>query len=135
MEITEVNQKGSGTSWGNHEKPKKSGGIYMDLPFFIWSWNLMEEINQAKDQGEYIYKKNCGVQCDKKQNQEQLKMINGEVEKYIEQCKGDIVEDAIKIRLHMQDLKKNHKKEEEQPLCPLCPLYKIEEDTAEHVLK
>ena len=52
MEITEVNQKGSGTSWGKHEKPKKSGGIYMDLPFFIWSWNLMEEINQAKDQGE-----------------------------------------------------------------------------------
>ena len=79
MEITEVNQKGSGTSRGNHEKPKKSGGIYMDLPFFIWSGNLMEEINQAKDQGEYICKKNCGVQWDKKQNQEQLKMINGEV--------------------------------------------------------
>ena len=49
---------------------------------------------------------------------------------YIEQCKGDIVKDIIKIRLHMWDLKKNYKKEEEQPLCPLC---EIEEDTTEHV--
>ena len=30
----------------------------------------------------------------------------------------------------MQDLKKNHKKEEEQPLCSLC---QIEDDTTEHV--
>ena len=30
----------------------------------------------------------------------------------------------------MWDLKKNYKKEEEQPLCPLC---EIEEDTTEHV--
>ena len=42
-----------------------------------------------------------------------------ERKKYIEQCKRDIVKD-IKIRLHMWDLKKNCKKEEEQPLCPLC---------------
>ena len=55
-----------------------------------------------------------------------------ERKKYIEQCKGDIVKDIIKIRLHMWDLKKNYKKEEEQPLCPLC---EIEEDTTENVLR
>ena len=43
-----------------------------------------------------------------------------ERKKYIEQRKRDIVKDIIKIRLHMWDLKKNCKKEEEQPLCPLC---------------
>ena len=32
----------------------------------------------------------------------------------------------------MWDLKKNYKKEEEQAL---CPLYEIEEDTTEHVLR
>ena len=46
--------------------------------------------------------------------------------------KGDIVKDIIKIRLHMWDLKKNYKKEEEQTLCPLC---EVEEDTTEHVLR
>ena len=40
--------------------------------------------------------------------------------------------DIIRIRLHMWDLKKNYKKEEEQPLCPLC---EIEEYTTEIVLK
>ena len=53
-------------------------------------------------------------------------------EKYIEQSKGDIVKDIIKIRLHMWDLEKNYKKEEEQTLCPLC---KIEEYKTEHVLR
>ena len=33
--------------------------------------------------------------------------------KYIEQCKGDRVKDIIKITLHMWDLEKNYKKEEE----------------------
>ena len=55
-----------------------------------------------------------------------------ERKEYTEQCKGDVVKDIIKIRLYMWDLKKNYKKEEEQPLCPLC---KIEEDTTEHVLR
>ena len=72
------------------------------------------------------------MKWDKKQKQEQLKMINGEGKKYIKQCKGDIVKDIIKIGLHMWDLKKNYKKEEEQPLCPLC---EIEEDTTENVLR
>ena len=49
-----------------------------------------------------------------------------------EQCKGDIVIDIVKIRLHMWDLNRNYKKEEEQSLCPLC---EIENDTIEHVLK
>ena len=51
---------------------------------------------------------------------------------YIEQCKEDTVKDIIKIRLHMWDLKKNYKKEEEQSLCPLC---EIEEDTTKHLIK
>ena len=52
--------------------------------------------------------------------------------KKIEQCKGDIVKDIIKIKLHMQDLKMNYRKEEEQPLRPLC---KTEDDTTDHVLQ
>lgn len=55
-----------------------------------------------------------------------------ERKKYIEQCKGDIVKDIIKMRLYMWDLKRNSKKEEELPLCSLCG---IEQDTTEHVLK
>ena len=51
---------------------------------------------------------------------------------YIEQCKGVTVKDIIKIKLHMWDLKKNYKKEGEQLL---YPLYEIEEDTKEHVLR
>ena len=54
-----------------------------------------------------------------------------ERKKYIEQYKGDIDKDIIKIRLHIWDFKKNYEKEEEQ-LCPLC---EIEEDTIEHVLR
>ena len=50
----------------------------------------------------------------------------------MEQFKGDLVKDIIRIRPHMGDLKKNYKKEEEQPLCPLC---ETEDDTTEHVLK
>ena len=50
----------------------------------------------------------------------------------MEQYTGDIVKDIIKIRLHIWDLKKNYKKEEEQPLCLLC---ETEEDTTEHVLR
>ena len=69
---------------------------------------------------------------DKEQNQRQLKMVNGKGKKYIEQCKEDIVKDIIKIRLHIWDLRKNYKKEEEQPSRPLC---KIEEDTTEHMLR
>ena len=39
-----------------------------------------------------------------------------ERKKYIEQCKGDIVKDIIKIRAtHVGLLKKNYEKEEEQP--------------------
>ena len=55
-----------------------------------------------------------------------------ERKKYIEQSKGVIVKDIIKIRLHMWDLKKNYKKEEEEALCPLC---EADGDTTEHVLK
>ena len=51
---------------------------------------------------------------------------------YKQQCKGDIVQDVIKIRLHMHDLKNNYKKEEEQLLCPIC---EIEEDARAYVLK
>ena len=43
-----------------------------------------------------------------------------ERKEYIEQCKGDIAKDIIKIGLYMWDLKKDYKKEEEQILCPLC---------------
>ena len=53
-----------------------------------------------------------------------------ERKKYIEQSKGVIVKDIIKIRLHMWDLKKNYK--EEEALCPLC---EADGDTTEHVLK
>ena len=73
----------------------------------------MEEIDQAEDQGK-------------------IKDDKWESKRYIEQCKGDTVKDIIKIRLHMQDLKNNYKKEEEQPLCPLC---EIEKDTTEHALR
>ena len=55
-----------------------------------------------------------------------------ERKKYIEQSKGVIVKDVIKIRLHMWDLKKNYKKEEEEVLCPLC---EADGDTTEHELK
>ena len=51
---------------------------------------------------------------------------------YKQQCKGDIVQDIIKIRLHMQDLRNSYKKEEEQLLCPLC---ETEEDGTANVLK
>ena len=56
-------------------------------------------------------------------------MIN-ERKKYIEQCK-DTFKDIIKIRLLMWDLKKNCRKKEEHPLCPLC---ETEDDTTEYVL-
>ena len=49
---------------------------------------------------------------------------------YIEQCKGDVAKDIIKIRLYMWNLKKNYKNEEKIILCPLCEI----EDTTEHVL-
>ena len=71
------------------------------------------------------------MEWDKKQLRK-IKDDKWERKIYIEQCKGGIVKDIIKIRLNMWDLKKNYKKEEEQPLCPLC---EIEEDTTEHVLK
>ena len=61
-----------------------------------------------------------------------IKYDKWERKKYLEQCKGDIVKDTIKIRLHMWDLNKNYKKEEEKPLCPLC---EIEKDTTKHVLR
>ena len=56
-------------------------------------------------------------------------MIN-ERKKYIEQCK-DTFKDIIKIRLLMWGLKKNCRKEEEQPLYPLC---ETEDGTTEYVL-
>ena len=71
------------------------------------------------------------MEWDKKQLRK-IKDDKWERKIYIEQCKGGIVKGIIKIRLNMWDLKKNYKKEEEQPLCPLC---EIEEDTTEHVLK
>ena len=66
-----------------------------------------------------------------RQNLEQLKMIN-EKGKITDKCKGDTVKDIIKIRLHMWDLKKNYRKEEEQPLYPLSAK---EDDTRDHVLQ
>ena len=50
----------------------------------------------------------------------------------IEQCKGDIVKDIVKIRLHKWDLKRTYKKDEEPSLCPLC---EMEDDATEHVLR
>ena len=38
---------------------------------------------------------------------------------YIEQCKGDVAKDIIKIRLHMWDLKKNYKNEEKIIIVPI----------------
>ena len=52
--------------------------------------------------------------------------------KYIDQSKRDTVKDIIKVRLHIWNLKKNNRKEEERPLCSLC---QIEDDTTEHVLQ
>ena len=46
-------------------------------------------------------------------------MIN-EREKYIEQCKEDTVNDIIKTRLHMLDLKNNYMEEGEQLLSLSC---------------
>lgn len=43
-----------------------------------------------------------------------------EREKYIEQCKENTVNDIIKTRLHMLDLKNNYMEEEEQLLSPSC---------------
>ena len=54
---------------------------------------------------------------DKKQNPEQLKMINGR-RKNTQINAKEIQKDTIKIRLHM-GLKKNYRKQEAQPLCPL----------------
>ena len=51
--------------------------------------------------------------------------------KCIGQCKGDTVNDIIKIRLHVWDLKKNYMKEEEHPLCAS----ERDDDTTEHVLQ
>ena len=90
----------------------------------------MEEIDQAEDQGKYT--KKDWDEMGQKTKTRTIKDDKWERKKYIEQCKGDIVKDIIKIRLHMWDLKKNYKKEEEQPLCPLS---EIEEDTTEYVLR
>ena len=61
------------------------------------------------------------MKWDKKESRT-IKDNKQERKKYIEQCKGYTVQDIIKIRLHMWDLKKNYKKEEEQPLRSLCEI-------------
>ena len=51
---------------------------------------------------------------------------------YIATCDSDLVKDIIKIKLHMQELKKNYPREEEDIKCPIC---NQKEDTTEHVLE
>ena len=50
---------------------------------------------------------------------------------YIATCNSDLLEDIIKIRLHMWELKKNYLRKEEDMKCPIC---NQKEGTTEHVL-
>ena len=55
-----------------------------------------------------------------------------ERKEYIATCDSDLVNDIIKIRLHMWELKKNYPTEVEDTKCPIC---NQKEDRAEHVLE
>ena len=55
-----------------------------------------------------------------------------ERKKYIQQCRRDLLEDILTIRLRMCNLRMNYKKEPKDIMCPIC---RKMEDTTEHVLQ
>ena len=55
-----------------------------------------------------------------------------ERKEYIATCDSSLVKDTVRIRLHLQELKKNYPRKEEDMKCPICNQKK---DTREHVLE
>ena len=55
-----------------------------------------------------------------------------ERKKYLQERDGEIIKNVIKIRLHMQQVSGNYKRDNTDTKCPLC---KKSEDTTEHVLE
>ena len=54
------------------------------------------------------------------------------MKEYIENVNTDDIKDILKIRLHMQDVRKNYPKNDTDTIYPIC---RKEEDTTEHVLE